>query len=296
MARTPSSGTPTPRKSPLRVVPFPGGGSPHLPQPSPRPADLTGAQLRAMQVSEFAQWLRSRTNQEKRPFQEETITAYKVAARALDAWMTTREMDGDFTACDTATLNLFFRDYNAAHAQGGTNTKQRNLRHPFSSARVVLPAVLAQQCGAELGPVGAALVAMPGGGKQARVAEREQVGRDRCRAERGHGGERGRGHGPVQAGQDECAGAAEQPGQRVRRRRGRLPEPGDAGGGVDDGREPGLLGDRGDAGPQVGAGHQEESALADLDGAVAAVSQAQPVGGPAQLRVQLIQGAQAAPC
>src|SRR5882724_12195662 len=85
-----------------------------------------------MQVSEFCQWLRSRTNQEKRPFQEETITAYKVAARALDGWMTSREMEGDFTSCDTAVLNLFFRDYHAAHAQGGTNTKQRNLRHLFS--------------------------------------------------------------------------------------------------------------------------------------------------------------------
>jgi hypothetical protein len=59
---------------------------------------MTGEQLRAMQVSEFCQWLRSRTNQEKRPFQEETITSYKVAARALDAWMTASQMDGDFTS------------------------------------------------------------------------------------------------------------------------------------------------------------------------------------------------------
>jgi hypothetical protein len=29
--------------------------------------------------------LRSRTNKEKRPFQEETITAYQVAARAIEA-------------------------------------------------------------------------------------------------------------------------------------------------------------------------------------------------------------------
>jgi site-specific recombinase XerD len=85
-----------------------------------------------MMISEFCQWLRSRTNQEKRPFQEETITAYKVAARALDAWMTTSEMDGDFTVCDTGLLNRFFRDYHAAHGQGGTNTKQRNLRHLFT--------------------------------------------------------------------------------------------------------------------------------------------------------------------
>jgi site-specific recombinase XerD len=93
---------------------------------------MTGEQLRAMQISEFCQWLRSRTNQEKRPFQEETVTAYKVAARALDAWMTASSVEGDFTACDTGVLNRFFRDYHAEHGQGGTNTKQRNLRHLFT--------------------------------------------------------------------------------------------------------------------------------------------------------------------
>jgi site-specific recombinase XerD len=85
-----------------------------------------------MQISEFCQWLRSRTNHEKRPYQEETITAYRVAARALDAWMTTAGMDGDFTACDAGVLNRFFRDYHAGHHQNGTNTKQRNLRHLFT--------------------------------------------------------------------------------------------------------------------------------------------------------------------
>lgn len=65
---------------------------------------MTGAQLRAMMISEFCRWLRSRTNKEKRPFQEETITAYKVAARALDAWMTAAGLDEDFTACDTGVL------------------------------------------------------------------------------------------------------------------------------------------------------------------------------------------------
>lgn len=93
---------------------------------------MTGEQLRAMMISEFCQWLRSRTNQEKRPFQDETITAYKVAARALDAWMAKEGMEGDFTACDAGVLNRFFRDYHATHSQGGTNTKQRNLRHLFT--------------------------------------------------------------------------------------------------------------------------------------------------------------------
>jgi integrase/recombinase XerD len=117
-----------PRKSPLRLA---AAVEPSFPlrQPNSR---LSPEQLRAMMISEFEQWLRSRTNQEKRPFHEETIVAYAKAARALAAWMTAKKIDGDFTACDTAVLNRFFRDYHAAHTRGGTNTKQRNLRHLFT--------------------------------------------------------------------------------------------------------------------------------------------------------------------
>jgi site-specific recombinase XerD len=118
-----------PRKSPLRLAEV---QQPSFGGPSARNGRLSPEQLRAMMISEFEQWLRSRTNQEKRPFHEETIVAYAKAARALDAWMTTKKLDGDFTACDTAVLNRFFRDYNATHSRGGTNTKQRNLRHLFT--------------------------------------------------------------------------------------------------------------------------------------------------------------------
>jgi hypothetical protein len=45
-------------------------------------------QVRQMMISEFGEWLRSRTNRHNRPFQEETISAYKDAAVALGAWMT----------------------------------------------------------------------------------------------------------------------------------------------------------------------------------------------------------------
>jgi site-specific recombinase XerD len=103
------------------------------PFPSRRPdGHLSPAQLRAMMISEFEGWLRSRTNKEQRPFQEETVLAYAKAARVLDAWMTDHDVDGDFTTCDTALLNRFFRDYHNAHTRGGTNTKQRNLRHLFT--------------------------------------------------------------------------------------------------------------------------------------------------------------------
>jgi hypothetical protein len=70
-----------------------------------------------MMISEFCDWLRSRTNKKKRPFAEETIRAYKVAARALDAWMTEKEIGDDFTTCDTRTLKRFFADYLSAHGR-----------------------------------------------------------------------------------------------------------------------------------------------------------------------------------
>jgi integrase/recombinase XerD len=130
MPRSPSSGRPG--KSPLRAAVRSSFATAPSAAPARPAAGLSGEQLRAMMISEFCQWLRSRTNKEKRPFQEETITAYKVAARALDAWMTSSVIDRDFTACDTGVLNRFFRDYHAAHGQGGTNTKQRNLRHLFT--------------------------------------------------------------------------------------------------------------------------------------------------------------------
>jgi integrase/recombinase XerD len=124
---TAASSAGRPRKSPLRLTTL---GEPSL---APhRTGHLSPPQLRLMMIGEFEQWLRSRTNNEKRPFQEETVLAYAKAARALDAWMTGQEVDGDFTACDTRLLNRFFRDYNAAHTRGGTNTKQRNLRHLFT--------------------------------------------------------------------------------------------------------------------------------------------------------------------
>ena len=69
-------------------------------------------------ISEFRDWLRSRTNRNGRPFQADTISAYADAAIALDAWMTAEGIDGDFTACDTAVLNRFFAAYFAGARAG----------------------------------------------------------------------------------------------------------------------------------------------------------------------------------
>jgi hypothetical protein len=68
-------------------------------------------------ISEFRDWLGSRTNRNGRPSQADTISAYADAAIALDAWMSADGIDGDFTVCDTKLLNRFFAAYFAAHGQ-----------------------------------------------------------------------------------------------------------------------------------------------------------------------------------
>lgn len=125
------------RTSPLRAVqlaeepvPAVSGGQ----VPGQRGAGLSGPDLRRMMISEFAEWLRSRTSRHHRPFQEDTVSAYAETARVLDRWMTEQRIGGDFTACDTAMLNRFFASYFQRHGQGGTNTRQRNLRHPVHLA------------------------------------------------------------------------------------------------------------------------------------------------------------------
>jgi hypothetical protein len=88
--------------------------------------------MRQVMISEFVEWLRTRTNRHGRPFQLETISAYQDAAVALSGWMTSAGLEADFTGCDTAVLNRFFRWYHDSHSQGGVNTKQRNPQHLFS--------------------------------------------------------------------------------------------------------------------------------------------------------------------
>ncbi len=125
------------RKNPLRVagdpVPVVGrSGSPVTAVIPPPRASYTPREMRQMMISEFGDWLRTQTNKQHRPFQEETILAYTNAAVALSTWMAEVGLEVDFTGCDTAVLNRFFRSFYESHSQGGTNTKQRNLRHLFT--------------------------------------------------------------------------------------------------------------------------------------------------------------------
>ncbi|MGW3090863.1 tyrosine-type recombinase/integrase [Streptomyces sp. NPDC001108] len=93
-------------------------------------------------IAELELHLSTTTNKHGRPYQRRTINAYKYAATQLHHWLTARKTAGDFTTCDTATLNKFFRWYYQEHDvpksqdgkggyTGGTNTVQRNLRALF---------------------------------------------------------------------------------------------------------------------------------------------------------------------
>ena len=62
-----------------------------------RSREPTAAQLRRLMISQFRDWLGSRTNRNGRPFQADTISAYADAAIARDARMTAEDVDGDFT-------------------------------------------------------------------------------------------------------------------------------------------------------------------------------------------------------
>lgn len=91
-----------------------------------------GPAPRAATLEEFADYLRTITNRDGRPFQPATVNTYVYAGRALDAWMSAANIEGGFSVVDTVMLNRFFRDYFRQHGQGGTNAQQRNLRHLFN--------------------------------------------------------------------------------------------------------------------------------------------------------------------
>ncbi|HXL89459.1 MAG TPA: site-specific integrase [Streptosporangiaceae bacterium] len=121
-----------PLKSPLAVA----SGYPAAARPDPESAaaaTTARSELppRELQLTEFADHLRTINNRDGRPYEESTISTYVYPAKALDRWMAAKQTDGDFTRVDTAMLNRYFRDYYNEHGQGGTNAQQRNLLQLF---------------------------------------------------------------------------------------------------------------------------------------------------------------------
>ncbi|MFD8465501.1 tyrosine-type recombinase/integrase [Streptomyces cyaneofuscatus] len=94
-------------------------------------------------LDELELHLSTTTNRLGRPYQQGTIRAYMTGARTLDRWMTLAGVEHDFTSCDAATLNQFFRHHYETHDvpksqdgkggyTGGTSTLQRNCRVLFA--------------------------------------------------------------------------------------------------------------------------------------------------------------------
>lgn len=88
-------------KYPLRVlttgVPRPGTADTQFDFGRSLAADISGPDLRKMEISEFSDWLRTQTKN-RLPFQERAIEVYAETARTLHRWMDTNGIDGDFTA------------------------------------------------------------------------------------------------------------------------------------------------------------------------------------------------------
>ena len=93
---------------------------------------VPGVTERGITLAEFEEYLRTVNNRDGRPYAEMTINAYVAPARHLDAWLTERGIEGDFTVADTALLNRYFREYYLERGQGGTHTAQRNLIQLFN--------------------------------------------------------------------------------------------------------------------------------------------------------------------
>ena len=132
-ARSSSAGAGRALKSPLAVHgdlrPSLAAGGPGENAPLLRGTVLSD---RAATLAEFEDYLRTTNSRDGRPYEEATINAYVSPGKTLDAWLAAEGTDGDFTSCDTATLNRFFREYYLEHGQGGTHTLQRNLIQLFS--------------------------------------------------------------------------------------------------------------------------------------------------------------------
>lgn len=99
-------------------------------RPTLRPVPDTEPGERDRQRRYYLMHLRASTNRRGQPYSERTIGAYEDAVTSLDRHLAVIGFVGDYTDLTAEVLNTYFSAYRAAHGQGGTVTKQGNLR-PF---------------------------------------------------------------------------------------------------------------------------------------------------------------------
>jgi hypothetical protein len=90
---------------------------------------------RELQLSEFADHLRSINSRESRPYEESTISTLVYPAKALGRHPAANGIAGDFTAVDTAMFNRYFRDYYTTAAKAGLTPSNRTCSSYSNSCR-----------------------------------------------------------------------------------------------------------------------------------------------------------------
>jgi site-specific recombinase XerC len=105
---------------------------PERTQPSPPRAIVTPTDARTAQKEFFLDHLAAVPNKRGTPYSAHTIAAYRDAVISLGRYLTGIGFAGGFEDVDVSTLNGFLVQYRADNSQGGTVTKQGNLRVFFA--------------------------------------------------------------------------------------------------------------------------------------------------------------------
>lgn len=119
-----------PRKSATRPQQSFGPASASGPGSGPR-GIVSPADARSAQIQFFVTHLSSVPNKRGVPYAQDTIDPYRDAAASLDAYLNRIGFEGGLDDVDVDVLNGYLADYRAGHTQGGTVTKQGNLRALF---------------------------------------------------------------------------------------------------------------------------------------------------------------------
>lgn len=96
------------------------------------PEAAEGNAEREQQRSFYEMCLRAVTNRRNKPYEEDTIRAYLDAVISLEAFLARAEFPAGYQALGVDDINAYLADYRARNGQGGTVTKQSNLRVFFA--------------------------------------------------------------------------------------------------------------------------------------------------------------------
>jgi site-specific recombinase XerD len=91
-----------------------------------------GVVEREQQRAFYEMYLRAVTNRRHKPYEEDTIRAYLDAVISLEAYLARTDFPGEYQELGVGEVNAYLADYRGRNGQGGTVTKQSNLRVFFA--------------------------------------------------------------------------------------------------------------------------------------------------------------------